>query len=82
LPSYNTETLQNIYDVIDASSLDPQLFGALIEQEEIFLFFTVDAKEPSAKFTQGLFFAIVFGVVRVEETAVSNPIEGHGTVHT
>lgn len=52
LPSDNTEALQNIDNIVDASPLDAELPGALIEQEQILLLFPVDAKESSAKFTQ------------------------------
>ena len=78
LSSDHTEWFQYVDDIIYSSSLDSEFLGALIEQEQIFLFFPVDAQEPTAQFAQRFFFAVVFWVVGVEKVAVGHSVESHG----
>lgn len=52
LPPYHTKALKNIDYVVNPSPLDTELPRALIKQEEILLFFTVDAEKPAAKLPQ------------------------------
>lgn len=48
LPSNDAEALQNVDDVIDPSSFNIELLGALIQQEEVLVLLAVDHQEPSA----------------------------------
>jgi hypothetical protein len=81
LSSDHAERFKDVNDIINPSSLHAELSCALIKEEQIFLFFAVDAKETSAKLTQRLLLSIVLAVMGVEQ-AVSCPLECHGRLRT
>jgi hypothetical protein len=69
LSSDHTEGFQNVDYVVNSSSLNPKLFGALIKKQKVFLLFAINAQEPAAKLTQTFFLAIVLGVIGFEKAS-------------
>ena len=43
LSSYDAEALKDVDNVVDSPSFNPELFGALIKEEQIFLLLSVDS---------------------------------------
>jgi hypothetical protein len=60
--SYYTEALQNVYDVVDSSSLNTKLLGAAVQQQNAFSFNSIREQKSFAQLTQWFFFAWILGL--------------------
>ena len=55
----HTEALEDVYDVINASALDSELLGALVQVEDSVAFDAIVVQETAAQFAQALLFSVV-----------------------
>lgn len=50
------EALQDVDDIVDPPTFDPQLFGAAVQEQDSFALDTVAVEEPSAELTKRFLF--------------------------